>query len=178
MINSNTKINIKNNINDIYKLKPKKQNINDNRNSNNIQKSQMPSKFYLTINLDKTTKEKDQVLMLSTYQTIKKENKKAYTSNHSKQNSRNIFITTINELNNKNKTSYITPKREINNKIIYQDNEHFNKNKEIKKLKNSFSNECFTEYNYNIKNNKIIYSAYHIMKKNLKEIEKKQLYIK
>ena len=161
MINSNTKINIKNTINDIYKLKPKKQNINDNRNSNNIQKSQMPSKFYLTINLDKTTKEKDQVLMLSTYQTIKKENKKAYTSNHSKQNSRNIFITTINELNNKNKTSYITPKREINNKIIYQDNEHFNKNKEIKKLKNSFSNECFTENNYNIKNNKIIYSAYH-----------------
>ena len=163
MINSNNNNSIRNSINDIYKLNSKDLCLNNiYRNNNKIPKSQISSKYYLTINLDKSTKENDPVLMSSIYQTIKKENKKSYTSNHSTINSRNNFITTVNELiNNNNKTSYMTPTTEIKNKIIYQDNEHLKKNNENKKLKNSFSNKCFTENTHNINNNRILNSIYH-----------------
>ena len=163
MINSNNNNSIRNTINDIYKLNSKDLCLNNiYRNNNKIPKSQISSKYYLTINLDKSTKEKDPVLMSSIYQTIKKENKKSYTSNHSTINSRNNFITTVNELiNNNNKTSYMTPTTEIKNKTIYQDNERLKKNNENKKLKNSFSNKCFTENTHNINNNRILYSIYH-----------------
>ena len=163
MINSNNNNSIRNSINDIYKLNSKELCLNNcYRNNNKIPKSQISSKYYLTINLDKSTKENDPVLMSSIYQTIKKENKKSYTSNHSKINSRNNFITTVNELiNNNNKTSYMTPTTEIKNKTIYQDNEHLKKNNENKKLKNSFSNKCFTENTHNINNNRILNSIYH-----------------
>ena len=163
MINSNNNNSIRNTINDIYKLNSKDLCLNNiYRNNNKIPKSQISSKYYLTINLDKSTKENDPVLMSSIYQTIKKENKKSNTSNHSKINSRNNFITTVNELiNNNNKTSYMTPTTEIKNKTIYQDNEHLKKNNENKKLKNSFSNKCFTENTHNINNNRILNSIYH-----------------
>ena len=163
MINSNNNNSIRNTINDIYKLNSKDLCLNNiYRNNNKIPKSQISSKYYLTINLDKSTKENDPVLMSSIYQTIKKENKKSYTSNHSNINSRNNFITTVNELiNNNNKTSYMTPTTEIKNKIIYQDNEQLKKNNENKKLKNSFSNKCFTENTHNINNNRILNSIYH-----------------
>ena len=135
MINSNNNNSIRNSINDIYKLNSKELYLNNcYRNNNKIPKSQISSKYYLTINLDKSTKENDPVLMSSIYQTIKKENKKSYTSNHSTINSRNNFITKVNELiNNNNKTSYMTPTTEIKNKTIYQDNEHLKKNNENKK---------------------------------------------
>ena len=163
MINSNNNNSIRNSINDIYKLNSKDLCLNNiYRNNNKIPKSQISSKYYLTINLDKSTKENDPVLMSSIYQTIKKENKKSYTSNHSTINSRNNFITTVNELiNNNNKTSYMTPTTEIKNKTIYQDNERLKKNNENKKLKNSFSNKCFTENTHNINNNRILNSIYH-----------------
>ena len=163
MINSNNNNSIRNTINDIYKLNSKDLCLNNiYRNNNKIPKSQISSKYYLTINLDKSTKENDPVLMSSIYQTIKKENKKSYTSNHSTINSRNNFITTVNELiNNNNKTSYMTPTTEIKNKTIYQDNERLKKNNENKKLKNSFSNKCFTENTHNINNNRILNSIYH-----------------
>ena len=149
-------------MNEIYRLKPKDQSLNNiNRNNNNYPKYQNTSKYYLTENLDKSInqKEKESVLKSSIYQTIKTENKKAYTSNHSKTNSRNNFIKTINEINdNSNKTSYMTPKICIRKKIIYQDKEDVKQNKEIKKLKNSYSN---ADYLHNLNNNRVIFSTYN-----------------
>ena len=107
------KNNIRTTMNEIYRLKPKDLYLNDvNKNNTNIPNPKYSSKHYLTINLDKTEKEKDSVLIPSIYQTIKSENDKINLSNHSKTNSRNNFIITINELNNNSnsKTSYLTPK--------------------------------------------------------------------
>ena len=149
-------------MNEIYRLKPKDQSLNNiNRNNNNHPKYQNTSKYYLTENLDKSInqKEKESVLKSTIYQTIKTENKKTYTSNHSKTNSRNNFIKTINEINdNSNKTSYMTPKIGIRKKIIYQDKEDIKQNKEIKKLKNSYSN---ADYIHNLNNNRVIFSTYN-----------------
>ena len=161
------KNNIKTTINEIYRLNPKDLYLNDiTKNNNIIPNIGYSSKHYLTINLDKTEKEKDSVLIPSIYQTIKNENNKINSSNHSKTNSRNNFITIINELNNNSKTSYMTPKIDYKSKNLLKDNEHFCENNtklniERKKLKNSSSNRCFTENMHNINNNnRIIISTY------------------
>ena len=116
------KNNIKTTMNEIYRLKPKDLYLNDvNKNNTNIPNPKYSSKHYLTINLDKTKKEKDSVLIPSIYQTIKSENDKINLSNHSKTNSRNNFIITINELNNNSnsKTSYLTPKIVYKSKNLF-----------------------------------------------------------
>ena len=162
------KNNIKTTMNEIYRLKPKDLYLNDvNKNNTNIPNPKYSSKHYLTINLDKTEKEKDSVLIPSIYQTIKSENDKINLSNHSKTNSRNNFIITINELNNNSnsKTSYLTPKIVYKSKNLLKDNEHFcvnntKPNIERKKLKTSSSNRCFTENMHNINNNRIIIATY------------------
>ena len=162
------KNNIKTTMNEIYRLKPKDLYLNDvNKNNTNIPNPKYSSKHYLTINLDKTVKEKDSVLIPSIYQTIKSENDKINLSNHSKTNSRNNFIITINELNNNSnsKTSYLTPKIVYKSKNLLKDNEHFcvnntKPNIERKKLKTSSSNRCFTENMHNINNNRIIIATY------------------
>ena len=162
------KNNIRTTMNEIYRLKPKDLYLNDvNKNNTNIPNPKYSSKHYLTINLDKTEKEKDSVLIPSIYQTIKSENDKINLSNHSKTNSRNNFIITINELNNNSnsKTSYLTPKIVYKSKNLLKDNEHFcvnntKPNIERKKLKTSSSNRCFTENMHNINNNRIIIAKY------------------
>ena len=162
------KNNIRTTMNEIYRLKPKDLYLNDvNKNNTNIPNPKYSSKHYLTINLDKTEKEKDSVLIPSIYQTIKSENDKINLSNHSKTNSRNNFIITINELNNNSnsKTSYLTPKIVYKSKNLLKDNEHFcvnntKPNIERKKLKTSSSNRCFTENMHNINNNRIIIATY------------------
>ena len=162
------KNNIRTTMNEIYRLKPKDLYLNDvNKNNTNIPNPKYSSKHYLTINLDKTEKEKDSVLIPSIYQTIKSENDKINLSNHSKTNSRNNFIITINELNNNSnsKTSNLTPKIVYKSKNLLKDNEHFcvnntKPNIERKKLKTSSSNRCFTENMHNINNNRIIIATY------------------
>ena len=80
---------------------------------------------------------------------------------HLKENSRNIINSANESKELKSNDSFIKPQTIFKGTLNYKNTESMNTKslehiKKIKKLNNSKSNQCFTENNYNISNNKII----------------------
>ena len=177
MYNSNSNFIIKDNIKDIFRLKPKNNRLNtyNNINNNDIQTNrQFKLNNYLTINLEKTTKEPEAIIFSPIYQTIRKDNKKVISTNNSQTKDRNILLEKENDNNdNKIKNLYMSPNIKIRNKLIVKDKICMNliDGKSIdnsKQLKSSKSNKCFTENckNFDNKNKKIFPIYQNILNSN------------
>ena len=135
------------------------------RTNKNIKRNNFKFKNYLTLNLNHNTGNKDSILSQTIYQTIKNENKKMNKIRHLKENSRNIINSANESKESKSNKSFIKPQTTFKGTLNYKNTESMNTKsfvhyKKIKKLNNSKSNQCFTENNYNISNNKIIIPIY------------------
>ena len=167
-MNSSSSYILSKSITELNRLKPRNNYIrlNTKNNFNNLQKSQLRTKNYLTINLDQTTsKDKDVVLLSSICKKLKKGKRKILKKIYSKDNCRNQINTGNENKEKQNKTSLFKHQTTFNDKNLLKNNEYqsiksFNRNANYKNLNYSNINRCYTENNYNFLNNKIIIPIY------------------